>query len=252
MARNNLAFGCKLNKGKQDMKVFADESNLDTIFSLYEERTAYGIEGFTTNPSLMRKGGVTNYKTFLNEVSTTITDIPVSFEVISDDPKEIERQARVISDFGENIWVKIPIINSRGEYLDETIRKVLNAGCRVNITAVMTDLHVEKAVRAMDNDYNCPILSVFAGRITDIEYCIYDILAIAVARKNKANYKVLWASTRELWNFQHAALNGCDIITASTDLIKKRQSLIGKEAGLYAKETVAQFILDAETCGYTL
>lgn len=234
------------------MRIFADESNFDAMMSLYEERGVYDIAGFTTNPSLMRKGGVTDYKQFIKDVSSNIKDLPLSFEVISDDPNEIQRQAEVISEFGDNIWVKIPIINSRGEWLSRTIANVLRSGIRVNITAVMTEEHVERAILAMDHDYNCPILSVFAGRITDIECSVYDVLEYAHSMKSWANFKILWASTRELWNFQHARQNNCDIITASTDLIKKKNMLTGKASYKYAEETVAQFISDAQACGYSL
>lgn len=234
------------------MRIFADESNFDTMMDLYENRETYEVCGFTTNPSLMRKGGVTNYRTFLSEVSTNITDIPLSFEVISDDPKEIERQADIIAGFGSNIWVKIPIINSKGEYLTRTIDRVLKNGVRVNITAVMTEEHVERAILAMDQDYNCPILSIFAGRITDVGYSVYDVIERAIDMKAYANFKILWASTRELWNLQHATQNRCDIITMSSELIKKKHMLVGKNIHTYAEETVAQFISDAEACGYAL
>ena len=231
------------------IKIFADGSNINEIFDLYENNKL--VKGFTTNPSLMKKAGVTNYEQFIKDVTSKIKDLPISFEVFADDHDGMLYQAQKIASFGENIHVKIPIINTIGESTHELIYTLNNFNVNVNVTAVFT---IDQLL-LLKNQLPWPpdkrnIVSVFAGRIADTGRNPIDTMKIAQALL-KDQCELLWASTREIDNVYEADAIGCDIITVTPDQIKKL-SLQNKNLEEYSKETVQMFYNDAKSSGLNL
>lgn len=231
------------------IKIFADGSNLNEILDLYENNKL--VKGFTTNPSLMKKAGVTNYEKFIKEVTSKIKDLPISFEVFADDYDGMLYQAQKIASFGENIHVKIPIVNTAGESTHDLIYTLNNFHVKVNITAVFT----ADQLILLKNHLPWPpdktnIVSVFAGRIADTGRNPIDTMKLAQALL-KDQCELLWASTREVYNIYEADSIGCDIITASPEQIKKL-SLQNKNLEEYSKETVKMFYDDAVSSGLNL
>ena len=231
------------------IKIFADGSNINEIFDLYENNKL--VKGFTTNPSLMKKAGVTNYEQFIKDVTSKIKDLPISFEVFADDHDGMLYQAQKIASFGENIHVKIPIINTIGESTHELIYTLNNFNVNVNVTAVFT---IDQLL-LLKNQLPWPpdkrnIVSVFAGRIADTGRNPIDTMKIAQALL-KDQCELLWASTREIYNVYEADAIGCDIITVTPDQIKKL-SLQNKNLEEYSKETVQMFYNDAKSSGLNL
>jgi len=232
-----------------NIKIFADGSNINEIFDLYENNKL--VKGFTTNPSLMKKAGVTNYEKFIKDVTSKIKDLSISFEVFADDYHGMLYQAQKIASFGENIHVKIPIVNTAGEPTHDLIHKLNENNVKVNVTAVFT---VEQLLLLKDNLQSAPnktnIVSVFAGRIADTGRNPVDTIKVAQALlKNQC--ELLWASTREVYNIYEADRIGCDIITVTPDQIKKL-SLQDKNLGEYSIETVKMFYNDAQSSGLQL
>jgi len=232
-----------------NIKIFADGSNINEIFDLYENNKL--VKGFTTNPSLMKKAGVTNYEKFIKDVTSKIKDLSISFEVFADDYHGMLYQAQKIASFGENIHVKIPIVNTAGEPTHDLIHKLNENNVKVNVTAVFT---VEQLLLLKDNLQSAPnktnIVSVFAGRIADTGRNPVDTIKVAQALlKNQC--ELLWASTREVYNIYEADCIGCDIITVTPDQIKKL-SLQDKNLGEYSIETVKMFYNDAQSSGLQL
>jgi transaldolase len=209
------------------------------------------IRGFTTNPTLMRKAGVVDYKKFAHEVLQVITDRPISFEVFSDDFRELERQALEIAGWGENVYVKIPITNTRGESSTELVRKLSEAGVKVNVTAILTFEQVAAVTRSFAA--GCAgCISVFAGRIADSGRDPVPIMVEALrVMRAKPKLELIWASPRELLNIVQADSIGCHIITVTADLLKKLP-LLGKDLVEYSLETVRMFHDDAAKSGYSL
>lgn len=231
------------------IKIFADGANLKSILELY--RSGY-IKGFTTNPTLMKKDGVTNYEEFAKSVLKEITDMPISFEVFSDDFDIMEKEAKRLFSWGSNVFVKIPITNTKGESSINLIRKLSSEGLSLNITAMLTLEQVKDVVNSIDNNSKT-IISVFAGRIADTGRDPIPIMKEAkeIIKHNGSTAELLWASSRELLNIFHAENCDCDIITVTNDLLKKIP-MIGKSLSELSLDTVKMFNNDAVTAGYKI
>ncbi len=231
-----------------NIKLFADGANLDDMLAAYREGI---VQGFTTNPTLMRRAGITDYETFARQVVTLIPDRCLSFEVFADDFTLMYRQAKRISTWGEQVYVKIPVTNTRGETATPLIRQLAQEGVKLNITAVLT-LEQVRAVDQVLSPQVPAIVSVFAGRIADTGRDPMPVMGKA-AQILKANSRaeLLWASTREVLNIYQAQECGCEIITASKDLIAKL-ALRGKDLTDLSRETVQMFYEDARQSGFTL
>jgi len=234
------------NMNNVNIKIFADGADIKEMKKLYREGI---VKGFTTNPTLMRKAGITDYETFAKSVLTEIPDLPISFEVFSDDFEEMEYEARHIASWGENIYVKIPITNTRGESSIPLIEKLSDEGLYLNITAILTVEQVKNVSKVLNPDVKS-IVSVFAGRIADTgrDPIPYIKQAISILKINPLA-EVLWASPRELFNIFQAESCGCHIITVVNDILKKF-SLIGKNLDELSLDTVKMFYNDGQIAGY--
>lgn len=209
------------------------------------------ICGFTTNPTLMRKAGISDYERFAREAVAAIPDRPISFEVFSDEFLEMERQAGKIASWGPNVYVKIPVTNTQGESSIPLICRLARQGVKLNVTALMTVEQVEDVVRAMRD---CPsgFVSVFAGRIADTGRDPVPIMRDAVDLcGTSGNLELIWASPRELLNVFQADAIGCHVITATKDILVKLH-LVGKNLSDYSLETVKMFHTDAVKAGFSL
>ena len=230
------------------IKIFADGANLESIRTLYGDPR---IKGFTTNPTLMRNAGVEDYEAFAHEVLELIQDRPVSFEVLADDLDEMERQALTIASWGQNVVVKIPVSNTRGQFTGPIVRNLSSAGVQVNVTAIMTLDQVQQVCAALD-DTAPAIVSLFAGRIADSGMDPLPVMAEALQILNaRPNAELLWASPREVFNIVQADGIGCHIITVTNDLLKKMK-LFGKNLEEFSLETVKMFYDDALSAGYSI
>jgi transaldolase len=229
-------------------KIFADGADLDGILKLAEDPM---IQGFTTNPTLMWKAGLTDYADFAQRLLEQIRDKPISFEVFADDEAEMRRQARKLAGWGPNVYVKIPITTTGGESMAPLVRELSEDGVQVNVTALFTTAQVELITAAVQNGApSC--VSVFAGRIADAGVDPVPIMANAVnvlAAAPKA--ELIWASPREVLNLVQADQVGCHIITMTHDLLPKVRSL-GKDLDQFSLETVQMFHRDAAAAGFTL
>lgn len=229
------------------VKLFADGADFSDIMRLAQ--LPY-IKGFTTNPTLMRKSGITEYRHFARMVLDAIQDRPVSFEVFSDEFSEMERQAREIATWGENVYVKIPITNTRREPSVALISRLTHTGIKVNVTAVMTLEQVSLASLALY--CGAPsYISVFAGRIADTGVNPVPIMVESLHRMHLCKAELIWASPREVLNIFDADRIGCHIITATSDILNKLQ-FIGRDLADYSLETVKMFHDDAVSAGYTI
>jgi len=230
------------------VRIFADGADKAAILELYEKPW---ISGFTTNPTLMRKAGITDYELFARDILGCIRDRPISLEVFADEFSEMERQAARIASWGENVYVKIPITNTRGESARETVRRLSHRGIKLNVTALLTLGQVDCAVEALRGGApSC--ISVFAGRIADTGRDPVPVMAAAAKRIHEhPGMELIWASPRELLNVIQADSIDCDIITATPDVLKKL-SLIGKDLVEYSRETVQMFYDDACKSGFNL
>jgi transaldolase len=228
------------------VKLFADGADLSGI----QEMAANGmISGFTTNPTLMRKAGVADYKAFALQVLGIVNNRPVSFEVFDDEFEEMESQALEIASWGKNVNVKIPVTNTQGEFCGPLVERLSRAGVQLNVTAVMTVEQVARITERLAAETPA-IVSVFAGRIADTGRDPLPIMAEAVRiLKSKPKAELIWASPRELLNIFQADQVGCHIITATNDILKKL-SLVGKDLDRYSLETVEMFYKDAKAAGY--
>jgi transaldolase len=207
------------------------------------------ISGFTTNPTLMRKAGITDYEGFAREVAAAIPDRPISFEVFSDDFEEMERQALKIASWGENVFVKIPVTNTRGESARRLVCRLSGRGVQLNVTALMTLEQVMEAARAMSS-CRAGYMSVFAGRIADTGRDPVPMMREAVEiLEEQGNLQLIWASPREVLNVFQADSIGCHVITATRDILDKLH-IIGKPLDAYSLETVKMFRDDAVKAGY--
>jgi transaldolase len=209
------------------------------------------VKGFTTNPTLMRKAGIRDYAAFAHEVVAAIPDRPISFEVFSDEFAEMERQARHIATWGEHVYVKVPVTNTRREPAYDLIHRLAHAGVKVNVTAIMTLEQVRSVVAALQGGAPSNV-SVFAGRIADTGFDPVPLMREAVEiLKDEPRAELIWASPRELLNVFQADEIGCHIITVTHDILKKL-SLVGKDLGDYSLDTVKMFHDDAQAAGFSL
>ncbi len=232
-----------------NVKIFADGADKAQMLEAYHNSPF--IKGFTTNPTLMRKSGVTDYKQFALSVLKEITDLPISFEVFSDEFDEMERQAMEIASWGANVYVKIPVMNTKGEVSYPLIHKLSQAGVKVNVTAMMHLEQVREVGSAIAGGAPCYV-SVFAGRVADTGRDPIPLMAAAVELlRMYPDAELIWASPRELLNIFQADVVGCHIITVTNDVLKKL-SLVGKELDEYSLDTVKMFYNDAQAVGYQL
>ena len=230
------------------VKLFADGADLAGMKEMAANPL---IKGFTTNPTLMRKAGVVDYKAFAADVLKAIPDRPVSFEVFADEFSEMEAQAREIASWGANVNVKIPVTNTRGDSSGALIERLSKAGVKLNVTAVLTLEQVERITERLDAKTPA-IISVFAGRIADTGVDPVPIMKKAVQiMKARPRAELIWASPRELLNVFQAEAVGCHIITATNDILKKL-ALVGKDLASYSLETVEMFYRDAQAAGYKI
>jgi transaldolase len=229
-------------------QIFADGADLDSIVALAGDPR---IKGFTTNPTLMRKAGLTRYAEFAHELLEQVTEHPISFEVFADDAAEIRRQAALIASWGENVYVKVPVTTTTGEPLARLVRELSEEGVKVNVTALFTTAQVELITAAV-KDGAPSYISVFAGRIADAGVDPMPIMEHAVEIMSDApNSQLIWASPREILNLVQADQVGCHIITVTPDLLKKLDCL-GKSLEQFSLETVCMFHDDALAAGFTL
>jgi transaldolase len=230
------------------VKIFADGADLAGMLEMYRQPL---IRGFTTNPTLMRKAGVSDYRAFAREVIAAIPDRPISFEVFSDEFAEMERQAHEIAAWGPNVNVKIPITNTRGESSCPLVKRLTSAGVKVNVTALFTLDQVRETVASLDPRVPA-FVSVFAGRVADTGRDPVPLMVAAKALLAAAPAaELIWASPRELLNVFHAEAAGCDVITVTNDVLAKLK-LVGKDLGAFSLETVKMFHDDAAKAGYRL
>jgi transaldolase len=230
------------------VQIFGDGADRTTMLELY--RRPY-IKGFTTNPTLMRKAGVTDYQGFALGILRHITDRPISFEVFADDEKEMEQQARHIAKWGKNVIVKIPIMNTRGEPMLRLVQRLASDGIKLNVTALLTIDQVYSACEALEGGAHSYV-SVFAGRIADTGRDPVPLMREAVTVVNAiGTAQLVWASPRELLNIFQADEVGCHVITATGDILAKLE-LVGKDLHQFSIETVEMFHRDAEKSGFSL
>ena len=224
-----------------NVQIYADGASINQISS---QNNISWVRGFTTNPTLMKKNGIKNYKKFALDVMNIVKNKPVSLEVFSDDLYEMLDQAHEISSWNKNINVKIPITNTKGEYTTKIIDNLNRSNIKCNITALFTIQQVRKVLEVI-NDETFTIISIFAGRIADTGIDPEEVISEAVELvKSKNNIKILWASPRELYNIFQADKLGCDIITVADDIFNKI-SIIGKDLNEFSLETVKMFYNDA-------
>jgi transaldolase len=230
------------------VKIFADGADKAGMLEMYAKPY---IKGLTTNPTLMRKAGIVDYKKFAKDILKAIPDRPISFEVFSDEFPEMERQALEIADWGDNVYVKIPVTNTKREPSYELVEKLAEGGVKVNVTALMTLSQVRDVVAALDPTVPSYV-SVFAGRIADTGRDPVPLMAEAVQiLKLNPRAELIWASPRELLNIFHANEIGCHVITVTNDILKKL-SLVGFDLDDYSLETVKMFHTDAAAAGFKL
>lgn len=230
------------------IKVFADGADKQSMLEMYARPS---ISGLTTNPTLMRKSGISDYKKFCLEILETITDKPISFEVFSDDFVEMKAQALEISSWGDNVYVKIPITNTKGESSLDLVRDLVASDVKINVTAVFTLDQVKATAKVLSAEVPSYV-SIFAGRIADTGVDPIPLVQDALLHlKNLPLCEVIWASPREALNIVHADSIGCHVITVTQDLIKK-QELFGHDLAQYSLETVQMFFDDAKAAGYSL
>jgi transaldolase len=245
------------------IKIFADGAEKSSMVALAKDPL---VKGFTTNPTLMRKAGVTDYAGFAQEVLKEITAKPISFEVFSDDFNEMERQARIINSWASNVYVKIPIMNTKKESSVPLIQKLASEGVKLNVTAILTTAQVEGTAKALNPKISA-IISVFAGRVADTGHDPIPLMQESKAILAKAYqsampvaagssevsspWELLWASPRELLNIYHAEAVGADIITVTPEILKKGE-MVGLDHHELSLQTVKMFYDDGQKVGYTL
>lgn len=230
------------------VKLFADGAEKQSMLELYANPA---IQGFTTNPTLMRKAGISDYEKFARDILGVITDRPLSLEVFADDFPEMERQSRKIASWGRNVYVKIPVTNTRSESACALARTLSLDGIQLNVTALLTIQQVCEVTTALAGGAPAYV-SVFAGRIADTGVDPVPMMRSAVRMLSPhPQMELIWASPRELLNVFQADEIGCHIITATPDILKKL-SLVGKDLTEYSLETVRMFAIDAEKSGFKL
>lgn len=237
-----------MKKNDLKIKLFADGADADDMKRIYAEGL---VCGFTTNPSLMKKAGVTDYVPFAKSICKEIQDLPLSFEVFSDDLGRMEQEARAIASWGDNVYVKIPVTNTEGVYTVPLIKRLSADGIKVNVTAILTLPQVEQVVEALTPGVGAYV-SIFAGRIADTGVDPTPVMRQAASIcRSKPSVESLWASTREVLNIIQAQECKVDIITVTSDILKKI-SMIGKDNEQLSLETVQMFYRDAVSLGYRI
>ena len=223
-------------------KIFCDIADYETIKS-FNKKTI--VDGFTTNPSLMRSAGAKNYKNYSLKILKVCKKKPISFEVFSDDPQEMLKQAFKINSWGKNVYVKIPVVNSKGNFMGPVIKTLSDKGIKLNITAIYSFEHVKKVYKRL-NKKTKSILSIFAGRMADKGKDPLPIFrkSVSLTKKNK-NFEILWASTREAYNYIQAKQLKCNIITMPPKVINQIESF-GKSSKLMTIDTVKGFLKDSK------
>jgi transaldolase len=231
------------------IKLFTDGADKAQIVEMAKQPW---IAGFTTNPSLLKKAGVSDYESFARDLVAAVPDRHISFEVFSDDIPEMVAQARVIAAWGKNVYVKLPVTTTRSEPLFDVVRTLSRDGVKINMTAIFTSEQVTRAVEALDGGApGC--VSVFAGRLADFGIDYRPIMQDAVTRARKTkNIEIIWASTREVFNVVEADAMGCHIITAPADILKKLSALGSKSAAELSLGAVKSFREDAVAAGLRL
>jgi transaldolase len=231
------------------VKLFTDGADKAQIIDMAKKPW---IKGFTTNPSLLKKAGVSDYEAYARELVAAVPDRHISFEVFSDDIGEMVAQARVIAKWGPNVYVKLPVTTTRGEPLFEAVRTLSRDGTKVNMTAIFTADQVAQAVDALaDGAPAC--VSVFAGRLADLGWDYRPVMQDAVVRARKTrNVEIIWASTREVFNVVEADAMGCHIITAPADVLNKLPALGSKSAAELSLDAVKAFRQDALAAALSL
>ncbi len=231
------------------VKIYADGADLSGMVELNSR--AY-IQGLTTNPTLMHKAGITDYEAFAREVLSTVTTKPLSLEVFSDDFPEMKRQALRIASWGSNVYVKIPITNTRGQSSLPLVSELASAGVKVNVTAILTLDQVRETVAALSEAVPA-VVSVFAGRIADTGVDPMPVMRAAKELlRERPQAELLWASVREVLNIIQAEECGCDIVTVQHDLLAKAAKLLGYDLAALSLETVKMFAADAAAAGFRL
>ena len=234
--------------GLKTVKIFADGADLEAILELADRPD---IAGFTTNPTLMRQSGVTDYEGFARKLLEHVTDRPISFEVFADSDDEMLRQARLIASWGSNVYVKIPVTDTRGTSTAAVVRELSASGVHVNVTALMTEPQVEVATAALARGPG-GVISVFAGRVADTGRDPVPLMRAALETMAPCpELELLWASPREILNVRQADDLGVHIITLTRDVLKKLESL-GKDLDAFSLETVRMFHNDAAAAGFFL
>lgn len=230
------------------VKIFADGADKEGMLEMYAKPY---IKGLTTNPTLMRKAGITDYKSFAKDILSVISDRPISFEVFSDDFADMERQALEIASWGENVYVKIPVTNTKRETCYALVKKLAGRKVKLNVTAIMTLEQVRDVVASLDPDVPSYV-SVFAGRIADTGRDPVPLMATAMEiLKVAPAAELIWASPRELLNIFQADAIGCQVITVTSDILKKL-SLVGYDLDEYSLDTVKMFYNDAAIAGFDI
>jgi transaldolase len=230
------------------VKIFADGADLPGMVEMYGKPY---VKGFTTNPTLMRKAGISDYHLFASEVLRAIQDKPISFEVFSDEFEEMDRQAREIASWGENVYVKIPVTNTRRESACRLVRELSRSGVKVNVTALLSLCQVREVAAAVACGAPACV-SVFAGRVADTGYDPVPLMTDAVELLRVApNAELIWASPRELLNIFQADAIGCHIITVTNDILRKLP-LVGRCLEEYSLDTVRMFYDDATQAGFAV
>lgn len=231
-----------------NVKIFADGADKSGILEMSQKPF---IRGFTTNPTLMHKSGILDYEEFAKDILTIIKTHPISFEVFSDDFDEMYAQALKIASWGSNVYVKIPVTNTKGQTSYHLIKKLAHLGVKQNVTAIMTLEQVKETVQALSCGPSAYV-SVFAGRIADTGRDPLDLMRECVTILSPyKQLELIWASPRELLNIFHADAIGCHVITVTYDILKKL-NLIGKDLNAYSLETVKMFYDDAQKSGFKL
>lgn len=231
------------------IKIYSDGADYESMVEMAKNPL---VTGLTTNPTLMKKAGITDYKAFAQKVLSTIKDKPISFEVFSDEFNEMERQGREIASWGSNVYVKIPVTNCEGQSTAPLVKKLASNGVKLNVTALLTVKQVLEVTDALKGGAPS-IVSVFAGRVADTGVCPMPLMRTSAELCSLAdkNIELLWASSREVLNVIQAQEAGCQIITVTSDIIKKI-SMLNKDLTQLSLETVRMFKKDADSAGFQL
>lgn len=231
-----------------NIKIYADGADLNSMLEEYNKGI---VSGFTTNPSLMKAAGIKNYREFGKEVLNEIKDMPISFEVFGDDEETILKEARELYTWSENVYVKVPVVNTKGEFNGNIIKTLADEKVKLNITAIFTINQVKDVLSVLNKDTPA-IISIFAGRIADAGADPVGIMKEAVKlAKDYPKAEILWASCRELYSIIEANNIGCHIITVPNSILKKI-NLFGKDLTEYSVETVKDFFKDANSLGFSI